>query len=63
MKTKTKKWILYISMVLVAVNSMTAPFNLQKYIPAQVYTTKIPIIFIASAIVLWGIVWMENDEV
>jgi len=63
MKTKTKKWLLYISMILIAVNSMTQPFNLQRYIPAQIYQTKIPIMFIASVIVLLGILWIEQNEV
>jgi len=66
MKTKTKQYLLYISMILVAVNSMTQPLNLQKYIPDQILTFKLlefPIMFIASIIVLWGIIWIKDNKV
>jgi len=64
MKTKTKKWILYISMIIVSLSNITF-FN--KYIPNAIsnplFNTKFTIVTIASVIVLWGIYWIEKSKV
>lgn len=58
-KTTQKKMILYTAMIIVALNSSIEP--LRNLLPDSELVKNI--IIVSSFIILWGIVWIQNNEV